>query len=71
MTMNMNLTFHRPEQQLPEESGSYICMTLPSLIQVLPYSSKHKRFNVYDWEQAPVQGALKVLWWAPKPSWMK
>lgn len=66
MTLHMNLDFH-PGYQPPKESGDYYCITTESaLLQTLPYSAKHGRFNCRDYNEKPVS-SMTVRWWAEIP----
>ena len=70
MKMHINLDF-RPGYQPPKEEGIYYCITTESgLIQSLPYSPKHTRFNNHDWDKND-HGAILVRWWAPVPKAIK
>ena len=69
MIMNINLEFRNANQVLPQKSDRYVCLTGHTL-QVLPYSARHNRFNVNDWDE-PEQAAefaIKIRWWATLPS---
>ena len=66
MKMHINLDF-RPGYQPPEVEGEYYCITTEGgMIQTLPYSPKHNRFNIWD-RYDDAQGAIFVRWWAPIP----
>lgn len=66
MTMHINLNFH-PGYQPPAESGDYYCITTESgMIQLLPFSAKHCRFNAHD-KNETAESAMRVRWWAPVP----
>ncbi len=56
------------EEQLPEESGSYICIT-GVMIQHIHYSSKHKMFNCHDTDtpEEAKRTSIYVHAWAPMP----
>lgn len=66
MKMHINLEFH-PGFQPPTESGNYYCITTESgMIQLLPFSAKHCRFNTHDCDDTP-ETAMRVRWWAAVP----
>ena len=70
MTMHINLDFH-PGYQPPKESGIYYCITTEcGTIQTLPFSAKHGRFNVHDFDDPP-DTAIFVRWWAEIPKAMQ
>lgn len=66
MKMHINLEFH-PGFQPPAVSDDYYCITSESgMIQTLPFSVRHGRFNVHDYDLAP-KTAMRVRWWSPIP----
>lgn len=70
MKMRITLDFH-PGFQPPTVEGNYYCITQESgMIQTLPYSPIHNRFNIHDRDKT-TKSAIKVRWWAPIPKSIK
>lgn len=70
MKMSITLDF-RPGYQPPAEEDKYYCITQESgMIQTLPYSPIHNRFNIRDCDKT-TENAIKVRWWAPIPKSIK
>ena len=60
------INWHDVKEELPEESGEYLAYSLIGGIcwYPIPYSAKHKAFNVSDENDAPKHTLLNVDFWA-------
>lgn len=67
-TFTIEIEWYNADKVLPEESGNYWCVTSKRFGYVtdLPYSKRHKLFNVYD--GGDTKNAIAVTYWAYIPN---
>lgn len=71
--MKIELELHDARKELPTESKRYlVIMRSGDFISDMPYSAKHKLFNVYDdvSNKGAISTAIYVDWWAEIPEEM-
>lgn len=71
--MKIELELHDARKELPTESKRYlVIMRSGGFISDMPYSAKHKLFNVYDGlsEKLAIATAIDVDCWAEIPKEM-
>ena len=64
--MEITCKFYDVKEKLPEKSGYYLCFGGCNYWASLPYSVKHKAFNVYDADE-DTKYALRPDYWAELP----
>ena len=64
--MEIKIKLFDAKEELPKRSGEYLCLVGGTYWANLPYSTKHKRFNVYNEDTRP-KHAIDVLFWAELP----
>ena len=65
--IELNLKFYEVEKDgLPMESGDYLCFGKNRYCTTLPFSSRHKAFNCYDFF-GKTDCKIDVLLWANCP----
>ena len=63
-TTNTFIRWFNSDEIVPSKDGHYLCQTMQGRYTTLPFSTKHKMFNVSgDY----VETALGVQWWAFLP----
>lgn len=67
--MEIKIKLFDAKEELPKRSGEYLCL-VDTYWATLPYSTKHKRFNVYNDDTGP-KYAIDVLFWAELPELYK
>ena len=67
--MEIKIKLFDAKEELPKRSGEYLCL-VGTFWTILPYSTKHKRFNAYNDDTRP-KYAMDVLFWAELPELYK
>ena len=62
-TTNTFIRWFNSDEIVPSKDGHYLCQTMQGRYTTLPFSTKHKMFNV----SGDVSTALTVQWWAFLP----
>ena len=63
-TTNTFIRWYNSDEIVPSKDGYYLCQTMQGRYTTLPFSTKHKMFNVSgDY----VETALEIQWWAFLP----
>ena len=59
------MKFYDASKELPKSSCNCVVITEGGFIMSLSYSSKYKKFNVYDWNEPEraEQSSIKVAYW--------
>lgn len=63
-TIGTHIRWYNSDEIVPSEDGYYLCQTMPGRYTTLPFSTKHKMFNVSG---DCVETALEIQWWASLP----
>lgn len=63
-TTNTFIRWYNSDKIVPSEDGYYLCQKMPGRYTTLPFSTKHKMFNVSG---DHVETAIEVQWWASLP----
>ena len=63
-TTNTFIRWFNSDEIVPSNDGYYLCQTSPGRYTTLPFSTKHKMFNV---SVDNVDCAIEVQWWASLP----
>lgn len=66
--MEITLLFRKAAEELPDESGEYICWVGGEWF-ITNYSAKHREFNVFDEWSLPgvIKHRIHVTYWAELP----
>ena len=64
--MEYTITVYDATEILPSRSGNYLARTVSSHWTELPYSERHKLFNVYDSDES-LDNAIGVDFWTVMP----
>lgn len=65
MIKTINIIWHNAKEELPLESGKYLCVVLPNYIIDMSYSTIYKAFNIYDYSPYEyTQNIVEVDYWA-------
>lgn len=69
----ITIEWYSPAERLPEESGEYLVKYEIDMISTLPFSKKHKAFNVVDEFDKKLAQRHKVTpcYWAKFPEFKK
>lgn len=63
-TIGAHIQWFNSDEIVPSKDGYYLCQKMPGRYTTLPFSAKHKMFNV---SEDHVETALEVQWWAFLP----
>lgn len=63
-TTNTFIRWFNSDEIVPSKDGRYLCQTAPGYFATLPFSAKHRMFNVSG---DNVETAIEVQWWAFQP----
>lgn len=61
---NVSLDFVRTDYRMPDESGSYLCITDNGWLTTLEYSKRYNAFNVSDLDDDDYHSPIPVHAWA-------
>ena len=64
-TTNTFIRWYNSDEIVPSKGGKYLCQTAPGCFANLPFSVKHKMFNVSG---DHTETAIEVQWWAFLPN---
>lgn len=64
--MKYTITVYDATETLPSRSGNYLARVNSNYWTELPYSEKHKLFNVYDTDES-LDTAIDVGFWTVMP----
>ena len=67
------MKFYDASKELPKRSCDCVVITKDGYISSLPYSSKYKKFNVYDWNEPEraEQNSIEVAYWKPEQEFLQ
>lgn len=67
------MKFYDASKELPKRSCDCIVIAKNGYISNLSYSSKHKKFNVYDWNtpEEAEQHLIEVVCWKPEQEFLQ